>query len=225
MSSLYLIVNIASLSVPLIYSFEKRMHFIQWWKEVFLSILIVGTFFILWDVIFTDLGVWGFNSKYLVGITAINLPIEEWLFFICIPYASIFTHYAVIYFYPQFKLGTTAVKIISGVLIAFLLMVVIFNVDKKYTFYNFTLLIVLLLYGFFKNDKSIKIFYLTFCIILIPFFLVNGILTGSFIDEQIVWYNDAENLGIRLFTIPIEDVGYAFNLLYMNILLIEKLKK
>ncbi len=225
MSSLYLIVNIASLSVPLIYSFEKRMHFIQWWKEVFLSILIVGTFFILWDVIFTDLGVWGFNSKYLVGITAINLPIEEWLFFICIPYASIFTHYAVIYFYPQFKLGTTAVKIISGVLIAFLLMVVIFNVDKKYTFYNFTLLIVLLLYGFFKNDKSIKIFYLTFCIILIPFFIVNGILTGSFIDEQIVWYNDAENLGIRLFTIPIEDVGYAFNLLYMNILLIEKLKK
>lgn len=225
MSSLYLIVNIASLSVPLIYSFEKRMHFIQWWKEVFLSILIVGTFFILWDVIFTDLGVWGFNSKYLVGITAINLPIEEWLFFICIPYASIFTHYTVIYFYPQFKLGTTAVKIISGVLIAFLLMVVIFNVDKKYTFYNFTLLIVLLLYGFFKNDKSIKIFYLTFCIILIPFFIVNGILTGSFIDEQIVWYNDAENLGIRLFTIPIEDVGYAFNLLYMNILLIEKLKK
>ncbi|MBS3992894.1 MAG: lycopene cyclase domain-containing protein [Bacteroidetes bacterium] len=225
MSSLYLIVNIASLSVPLIYSFEKRMHFIQWWKEVFLSILIVGTFFILWDVIFTDLGVWGFNRKYLVGITAINLPIEEWLFFICIPYASIFTHYAVIYFYPQFKLETTAIKIISGVLITFLLMVVIFNVDKKYTFYNFTLLIVLLLYGFFKNDKSIKIFYLTFCIILIPFFLVNGILTGSFIDEQIVWYNDAENLGIRLFTIPIEDVGYAFNLLYMNILLIEKLKK
>lgn len=225
MSSLYLIVNIASLSIPFIYSFEKRMHFIKWWKEVFLSILIVGTFFILWDVIFTDLGVWGFNSKYLVGITAINLPIEEWLFFICIPYASIFTHYAVIYFYPQFQLGTTATKIISTVLIALLLMVVIFNVDKKYTFYNFTLLIVLLLYGLFKNDKSIKIFYLTFGIILIPFFLVNGILTGSFIDEQIVWYNDAENLGIRLFTIPIEDVGYAFNLLYMNVLLIEKLKK
>ncbi len=35
--------------------------------------------------------------------------------------------------------------------------------------------------------------------------MVNEILTGSFVAEQIVWRNNAENLGIRLGTTPIED--------------------
>jgi lycopene cyclase domain-containing protein len=52
---------------------------------------------------------------------------------------------------------------------------------------------------------------------LIPFFIVNGILTGSFIENEVVWYNDFENLGIRLFTIPIEDTVYAFTLILLNL--------
>ncbi|MFT6756039.1 MAG: lycopene cyclase domain-containing protein, partial [Urechidicola sp.] len=111
--SLYLILNIASLSIPLMYSFEKKMRFIQWWKEVFLSISIVAAFFIIWDIIFTNQGVWGFNSTYLIGFDILNLPIEEWLFFICIPYASIFIHYAFQYFLPNKKLSKPTTKIIT----------------------------------------------------------------------------------------------------------------
>ena len=59
---------------------------------------------------------------------------------------------------------------------------------------------------------------------MIPFLIVNGLLTGSFIEGEVVWYNNAENLGIRLGTIPIEDIVYAFNLLYPGIILIEKFK-
>lgn len=224
MSSLYLILNLASISIPFIYSFEKRMRFIKWWKEVFSAIFLVGLFFIVWDILFTKFGVWGFNNNYLVGINIINLPLEEWLFFICIPYASIFTHYAFIYFFPDVSLKKFTTQIITILLIILLLITVVQNADKAYTFYNFCLLLLLLIYSLVKNDKSIRVFYLTFFIILIPFFLVNGILTGSYIEEQIVWYNNSENLGVRLFTIPIEDIGYAFNLLYLNILLIEKFK-
>jgi lycopene cyclase domain-containing protein len=54
---------------------------------------------------------------------------------------------------------------------------------------------------------------------LIPFFIVNGVLTGSFITDQVVWYNNDENLSIRLFTIPIEDVIYAFTLILTNLYL------
>lgn len=53
---------------------------------------------------------------------------------------------------------------------------------------------------------------------------MNGILTGSFIDESVVSYDNAENLGIRLGTIPIEDVGYAFSMLLMSLVLIKKIE-
>lgn len=222
--SLYLILNIASLSIPLMYSFEKKMRFIQWWKEVFLSISIVAAFFIIWDIIFTNQGVWGFNSTYLIGFDILNLPIEEWLFFICIPYASIFIHYAFQYFLPNKKLSKSTTKIITIALIILLIITLIFNYDKAYTFYNYLLLILILSYSLFTDNKQLPIFYITFMIILIPFFIVNGILTGSFIEGQVVWYNNAENLGIRIATIPIEDIGYAFNMLFMSILLIEMFK-
>jgi lycopene cyclase domain-containing protein len=52
---------------------------------------------------------------------------------------------------------------------------------------------------------------------LIPFFIVNGVLTGSFILNEVVWYDNTENLGIRMFTIPIEDSIYAFSLILANL--------
>ena len=51
--------------------------------------------------------------------------------------------------------------------------------------------------------------------ILIPFFIVNGLLTGSFIIDEIVWYNNNHNLGLRIGTIPIEDIFYGFSLLFL----------
>lgn len=66
---------------------------------------------------------------------------------------------------------------------------------------------------------------MTFLIILIPFFIVNGILTGSFIEDQVVWYNNTENLGIRMVTIPVEDAGYAFSMIFMSIILITKFRQ
>jgi len=222
--SLYLVLNLASIGVPLLYSFEKRMRFIMWWKEVFLSIAIVASLFIVWDILFTAQGVWGFNERYLIGLTIFNLPIEEWLFFICIPYASVFTHYALRYFLPGLVLSVRATKFITITLIIILSIVISLNTDKAYTFINYGLLLVILLYSLFTENQEIRSFYISFLVILIPFFIVNGILTGSFIEEPVVWYNNNENLGIRLGTIPIEDIGYAFVMLFSNIILIEKFK-
>ncbi len=79
-----------------------------------------------------------------------------------------------------------------------------------------------LTYAVFKVPTVLNTFFITFLIILIPFGIVNGILTGSFIAEPVVIYNDTENLGIRLGTIPIEDIGYAFSMLLMSLVLIQK---
>jgi lycopene cyclase domain-containing protein len=63
-------------------------------------------------------------------------------------------------------------------------------------------------------------FYLAYFVSLVPFLIVNGILTSL----PVVWYNNAHNLGIRLYTIPIEDTMYSLLLLLMNVWLYEGIK-
>lgn len=222
--ALYLLLNIGSLLIPFIYSFEKRMYFIKDWKAVFLSITIVAIPFLIWDVYFTAEGVWGFNEKYLLGINIFNLPLEEVLFFFCIPYASIFIHYSLKYFFPQWQLSSLTTKAISWVSIFFALIVAIIGFPKLYTTVNFVIFLGLMLYTLFNSLEELQKFYISFLFILIPFFLVNGILTGTFIEGEVVWYDNSQNLGFRLFTIPVEDIFYAFNMLFPVVILTEKFK-
>ena len=221
---LYLLLNIASISIPFAYSFHKKMNFIRYWKPVFSSILITGICFIIWDVIFTQDGIWGFNEAYHLPLKIASLPLEEWLFFICIPYASIFIHYALEYFCPKVVLSKKIAQILTLLLIILLVTTIAFNTSKAYTTVNFSLGVLVFCAGLY-NLKHLQRFYISFLIILVPFFIVNGILTGSFIEEPVVWYNNNENLGIRIATIPIEDTIYAFNLLFISVLLIETQKK
>lgn len=223
--SLYLFLNLASIFIPFLYSFENRMKYIKRWKAVFSSIIITAIFFIIWDIVFTKMGVWSFNPRYHSGINFFDLPIEEWLFFICIPYSSIFIHFAFHYFCPTVSLSDKTVRRIYGILMLILLPTIVFHYDKWYTVINYSVLVLLLTYTVYKVPTILNTFFITFLIILIPFTIVNGILTGSFIDEPVVLYNNDENLGIRLGTIPIEDIGYAFTMILMSLVLITKIEK
>lgn len=222
---LYLILTLGSLSVPLLYSiFEKKFHFIQYLKIAFISILLVAIPFLIWDGLFTKYGVWGFNSTYHLSIDVFQMPIEEWLFFFCIPYACLFTHEVLKYLKPQFKLSKSVTIIISFLLVFITLILVIFNFGKLYTTINFIFFLLLIFYGLKNHLKTLQEYFPSFLVVLIPFLIVNGILTGSFIEEPVVWYNDNENLGFRIFTIPFEDVFYAFNLLFTIQLIFNYLK-
>jgi lycopene cyclase domain-containing protein len=201
------------------------MRFIKHWKAVLCSLLIVASVFLIWDAIFTANGVWGFNPDYHLNILLFGMPIEEWMFFFCIPYASLFIHYSLAYFKPNFLISEKITKAITLFFIAVLIPVIILNTDKDYTFVNYVFVVLVLVIGFFFGIQYLRRFYISFLIILVPFFIVNGVLTGTGIDEPVVWYNNAENLGIRLLTIPIEDIGYAFTMIFGNVLLIEKFKK
>ncbi|MCB9335913.1 MAG: lycopene cyclase domain-containing protein [Flavobacteriales bacterium] len=222
---LYLLLNLLSFLIPFAYSFEKRMNFISQWKAVVVSLAIVSSIFIFWDIIFTINGVWGFNPDYLLGINILHLPIEEWMFFLLIPYASFFIHYSLQYFFPKVQLSIKLTQIITILLIASSLVVALFNWDKAYTLVNYSFFSLILLIGIMKGKHLLQRFYVSYPIILIPFLLINGILTGSFIENEVVWYNDMENLGIRLFTIPIEDFAYAFSMIFLNVFLIEYWRK
>lgn len=224
MKWLYLILNLGSLSIPLLYSFNKNMYFIKWFKEVFISISATSVLFLIWDVWFTNIGVWGFNSTYYLGYTLLDMPIEEWLFFFCIPYACLFTHYAIQHFKPHWTISNKWAKTITIGLILISLGIVLFHYNKLYTAVNFLVFILVLILGLKHNLPLLQRFYISFLFILIPFLLVNGVLTGSFIPQEVVWYNNAENLGLRIFTIPVEDSAYAFSMLFTSTLILEHLK-
>ncbi len=224
MKWLYLALNMGSFLIPFLYSFEKRMYFIKYWKIVFSAITFSAIVYLAWDIPFTSMGIWGFNADYLIGTYILGVPLEEVLFFFCIPYASIFLHYALLYFFPRLQLSEKLTKGITWFLLLLLLTVLFFNFDKWYTAVNYSIVILLLILSLIQGVKPLQSFYITFLAVLVPFFLVNGVLTGSWIDEQVVWYNDSENLGIRLGTIPVEDIGYAFGMLYVSVMIIEKFK-
>ena len=100
---------------------------------------------------------------------------------------------------------------ITSMLILFL--VFITNMEKAYTSTaSIYALFILLLTWIFQKD-ILPIFYLSFIFMLIPFLIVNGILTGAFIPEEVVWYNNEENLGVRIYTIPLDDIIYCFGMM------------
>ena len=220
----YLFLDLAAVSIPFFAGFHPRLAFYKKWKYLFPAILVAAIPFIAWDIYFTAEGIWGFNPRYLTGLYFLGLPLEEWLFFFCIPYACVFTYEALKTGMRKAPFSGVHTRITSVLAVVLLVCGLIF-VDRAYTAVTFlgTALFLFLHLRFFKRDY-LGWFYFSFLLILLPFFLVNGILTGSVIEEEVVWYNDAENLGLRLFTIPVEDSCYALLLLLLTVTVYEKLK-
>ena len=221
----YLLVNLISVAIPFACSFENKLQFYKKWKALFPAILIPGTLFIIWDSYFTSIGIWGFNEKYLTGIQVVNLPLEEILFFICIPYCCVFTYEVLNHFIKQDLLGKYA-RYGTTILLYMLVAIAFKYSDRAYTFYTATLSIPFIGLHLVVLKKAYwsKLVF-AYLVILIPFLIVNGILTGTGLEEPVVWYNNEENVGIRLLTIPIEDSIYGFLLIASNITFFEYFKK
>ena len=222
--SYYLWINLLALSVPLLVTFDKRLKFYRNWKYLFPAILGTMLIFVPWDAAKTSMGVWGFNPDHLQGIYLLNLPIEEWLFFIAIPYACMFTYHSFEYLIRKDYLGPAA-RPFTFILIILLLVVAAFNPERWYTFITFVATAIFLtLHLFVFKSTYLGRFYMMYFATLIPFFLVNGALTGMFTAEPVVWYDDTKNLAIRLGTIPIEDAVYGLFMLLLNTTIYEWLR-
>lgn len=223
--SLYTIILVASIFVPFVLSFDKKLQFYRQWKYLLPSIILIALFYIAGDIYFTKIGIWGFNRDYLSSIFIFHLPIEEWLFFIAIPYASIFLHDVLHVYFPNFKIANHTSKRLSIFLFVIALIVLLLNLDKAYTAYIMCVFLIVITLSYFDTTATVSRFYCTYLIILIPFLLVNGVLTGAFTADPVVWYNHAENLNIRFITIPIEDFVYGFTMLLAAIMLRNQLKR
>lgn len=217
----YLALMIFTIAFPLSHSFDSRIFYARQWKFLWPAALGTAVFFIAWDAFFTAIGVWSFNNDYVLGYYYLGLPIEEWSFFICVPFSCVFIYECIGYYFKP-DIGSSWSVPLTFVLIAVLTIVAGFNYDKWYTGVKLgTTALALLLHYLYFGKKYLGKFFVAYFFTLIPFLLINGVLTYL----PVVSYNNAENLGIRirniipipLFNIPIEDTMYSLLLLIMNV--------
>ncbi len=218
MNSLYLWINIGTIAFPLLFSFGKKMEFYKKWPSLFPSLLLTGLFFLCWDQWFTEMNVWGFNAKYLLGYYVFDLPIEEILFFFTVPYACVFIYEAIRTFVRQSDTFEELYRWFSLLFFGVSCTLLYWYNDKLYT--AVTCLVLTLILGTHLTvirRRYMSWFYFAYIISLIPMLVVNGILTS----KPVVYYNDLENIGIRLMRIPVEDFLYNMAMLAMCIGLYE----
>ncbi len=217
----YALLHLGAFTFPFLLSFDKRVAFYKSWPFLFPAIVIVAAFFLVWDTWFTRMGIWGFTADYVLGGYFLNLPWEEVLFFITIPYCCLFV-YACLNAYIKRDLFATSHRYITLVVACVALVLGLFFYDRAYTFSTGLLACGLLVwFGLVRKEVWMGRFWMSYVVVLIPFFICNGILTS----KPVVWYNDAENMGIRMWTIPAEDLMYNLIMLLGVTALFEYFKK
>ncbi len=208
--SLYGWVILLSFAGPFALSFDKKVAFFKEWRFVFLASLIVAVPFLIWDELFTQWGVWGFNPNYLLKIYLGHLPLEEVLFFIVIPYNFIFIFTVIKAYFPNRNKRKVSAWFAYLFMATSGLWLLLYS-DNYYTslacFLSLALTILL------RNKTWYQDFMWAYLLCLIPFFIVNGILTGATTPEPIVWYSEQHLIGWRMISIPFEDLYYNYALL------------
>ncbi len=210
MSYTYSLILFFTVIICFLASFDRRIRFDRHFGAFLTAAILVAIPFIAWDVWFTAHGVWWFNTKYTVGLLLAGLPIEEWLFFICIPFSCIFTYYCFDKFFNlSWLLGFNNLIVFVTVIVCALM--ALLHYDKIYTLVTAIATIGTLVYLHFvaRVDWIGKASFV-FSILMLGFFPVNGVLTGTGLESPIVNYNPGDFLGIRMLTIPIEDAVYGY---------------
>lgn len=221
---LYMWVLLFTVSFPIVFGFLPRLRFDKVWPQVMLANIPVTLAFIAWDVYFTNIGAWGFSADYTTGYRVLRLPWEEWMFFILIPFACTFIYWSVSRLLQEDWLAS-AERMISYGLIFLFFLIGIFAWDQLYTATSALACGFFLLYHVLFIRQSYRgRFYFAFLLSCIPFFVVNGILTGMATESPVVMYSPQAFSGIRIITIPAEDLMYSFLLLLGNITLFEALR-
>lgn len=206
---LYSYLHLFALIPVLALSFDRRVHFYTHWKALFPALFIVAIVFWIWDIFKTAVGVWGFNPHYYTFLL-INLPIEEWFFFITFPFASVFIYECLNAYFPKDRLAYIE-RYLTPIFIVIFLFIGIFYWQRAYTATTFLACGGFLLYHYiYVTSRYRSRFYRSLLVGYIPFVIVNGVLTGTFTQQPVVVYNPAEYLGTRLISIPLDDFIYNF---------------
>lgn len=208
--SFYLYLNLAIIAFPLIFSFEKRIRFYKKFKPLSISLLVVGIFFVSWDIFATFRGHWSFNPAYTNDIRILGLPIEEILFFLTVPYSCLFTFDAIIHFLGDRQLFSPR-KWFVTIIGALIILAAFTFFSREYTFLALVSVGLAIIFTSLVNARlfSTRAYWIYTLLTLILFLIFNYILTST----PVVEYSPNAITGFRITTIPIEDFLFNYSML------------
>jgi len=206
----YLLILLFTVVICFVASFDRRLRFDREFIPFLKASILVAIFFIAWDIWFTSRGVWWFDTRYTLGLLILGLPLEEWLFFIFIPFSCIFTYFCIDKFFSLQQLSAFN-NILVFVSVIVCTVVALSFADRIYTVVTAAVtILMLLIFHFVLRVQWITQASLVFTLLMLGFLPVNGILTGTGLESPIVNYNSSDFMGVRIFTIPIEDAVYGY---------------
>jgi lycopene cyclase domain-containing protein len=168
--------------------------------------------FLVWDAWFTSHGVWGFNQTYVLGIDLFGLPLEEVLFFFCVPFASLYIYQALARIAALGKPSALARAVWALAAFSFLAAAA-FHADRAYTLTVCLAAAAAAGALAWRNPAWSALLLSATLAQYVPFLLVNGVLTGL----PVVVYSPAAIVGLRIGSIPAEDFLYSFILLALPV--------
>ena len=206
----YLLLHLFTIVPVFLLSFDRKVHYYTRWRHLVPATLVVGILFIAWDAFFSYTGVWGFNKEYLTGGSLLRLPWEEWMFFVTVPFGSLFVYECLNAYFPGDPLRGLDKPITLGLAFGLLAIGAVYF-EKMYTSTTFVLAGGFMLFHFFTIPNTYRtLFYRAFIVILVPFLIIKGVLTGGLTARPVVVYNPDEFIGLRLVSIPLEDAVFGF---------------
>jgi lycopene cyclase domain-containing protein len=185
-----------------------------------IAIAIPAIPFLLWDAFVTGTH-WHFNPEYVSGIKIIDLPIEEILFFITVPFACLFTWEMIIRRAIEKQIDMRWLRLL--LYLALPAGIYFFSMGKQYTGLTLSFIFIANLVDQFLKTNLLydKRFYFYLLLIVIFTLIFNGYLTW----RPVVTYGVDYQLDFRIITIPVEDFFYGISLLWMNTSLYKRLLK
>lgn len=200
---------------------KKSIVFIMEFKYMLPAIIFTSAIFIMMNKRFIESDIISFNNNYLIGKTILKLPIEEWLFLLVISFFSFSVYLLVSERFANFE-KPDLFYAISLVLLLVIGFVAWTSREKLIPFFGFFLLAIYFAYTLFRNRFKTHFgkFYITYLIVALPFLIVKAILNTL----PVLLYNNEHTLGIRLFSMPVEEFGYLFLLMLINVTIFEYLR-
>lgn len=207
---------------PLILTIKGKYDFAKKLRYGMPAIFISGFMFLLWDIRFTQVGIWSYDAEYTIGIFHKGLPLEQWIFYLVFPYTALLIYEIISNRFRSIDLNNIFTAISLLLILVFAVVAYMFRM-RIYTFFSFLFTTIYLGYTIFRKQfkPHLTHYFFTFLAILIPYFILYGYLTWNLAIE----YHQEQVLNVWIGMMPVENIVFLFLLLLINITVYEYLSE